>query len=339
VRIAVCRPQEPFKHGGTEIFADTLVAELRARGHEAELVTVPFQTWPNERLLTGAMSWRLLDLGPEGPNPAELVIATRFPSYVIEHPNKVVWLVHQLRQAYELDGTERGQFSDSFLDRSFRDRIAAMDRQAFGEARRLFATSANVSGRLRSSTGLEAEVLPHPPQELGYRCDAYDPFVLSVGRLDPWKRVDLLLEAAALVPGLEVVVAGTGPDRERLEQKAAALGIRARFAGRVSGEELARLYATCRAVFYGPYDEDFGMVPLEAFRAAKPVLTTTDAGGPLDFVVPGETGWVCDPAPEALAVALHEALADQETARRLGEAGKPRADAITWDSALERLLG
>jgi glycosyltransferase involved in cell wall biosynthesis len=338
VRIAVCRPQEPFKHGGAEIFAGTLTDELRARGHEVELITVPFQTWPNERLLTGAMTWRLLDLSPGGPNPADLVIATRFPSYVIEHPNKVVWLVHQLRQAYELDGTERGQFSDSHLDRSFRERIAAMDRQALGQARKLFATSANVAGRLRSSTGLEAEVLPHPPQELDYRCDAYDPFVLSVGRLDPWKRIDLLLEAAVLVPGLEVVVAGAGPDRERLEQKAAALGSPARFAGRVSADELARLYATCRAVYYGPFDEDFGMVPLEAFRASKPVVTTTDAGGPLDVVVPGENGWVVDPTAEALAGVLREALADEQAARRFGEAGKPHADAITWDSALEHLL-
>ncbi len=336
MRIAVCRPQEPFKHGGAEIFADTLTAELRARGHDVELVTVPFQTWPNERLLTGGMTWRLLDLGPDGPSPADLVIATRFPSYVIEHPNKVVWLVHQLRQAYELDGTERGQFSDSFIDRSFRERIEAIDRHALGRAKRLFATSANVADRLRSSTGLEAEILPHPPQELDYRCDAYDPFVLSVGRLDSWKRVDLLLDAAALVPGLEVVVAGTGPERERLEEKAAG---RARFVGRVPPGELARLYATCRAVFYGPFDEDFGMVPLEAYRASKPVVTTSDAGGPLDFVVPGETGWVAEPAPEALAAALREALADESTARRYGEAGKPRADAITWDTALERLLG
>jgi len=333
MRVAVCRPQEPFKHGGAEIFADTLVDQLRARDHEVELITVPFQTWPNERLLTGAMEWRLLDLGPDGPNPADLVIATRYPSYVIEHPNKVVWLVHQLRQAYELDGTERGQFSDSFLDRSFRDRIADTDRQALGQARKLFATSANVASRLRGSTGLEAAVLPHPPQELDYRCESYDPFVLSVGRLDSWKRIDLLLEAAAIVPDLEVVIAGAGPERERLEELAAG---RARFVGRVPADELARLYATCRAVYYGPFDEDFGMVPLEAFRSAKPVITATDSGGPLDFVVAGETGWVVEPSAEAVAGALREA--DEPTARRYGEAAKPRAESITWEAALDTLL-
>src|SRR5262249_889676 len=172
-------------------------------------------------------------LAPEGPTPADLVIATRFPSYVIEHPNKVVWLVHQLRQAYELDRTDRGQFSDSFIDRSFRERIAAIDRHALGHAKRIFATSANVAGRLRSSTGLGSDVPPPPQRGFDYRCEAYEPFVLSVGRLDAWKRIDLLLQAAALVPEAEIVVAGDGPDRERLEQKAAELGGRVRFVGRV----------------------------------------------------------------------------------------------------------
>jgi glycosyltransferase involved in cell wall biosynthesis len=340
MRIAVCAPQEPFARGGAEIFSTRLVEELRARGHEVDLVTLPFQSWPNDRVPTSATMWRLLDLGPDGQWKADLVIATKFPSYLIEHPNKVVWLLHQFRQAYELDRTELGQFSESQADRAIRGSIELVDRTALSRAKKLFATSQNVAGRLRRSTGLEAEVLPHPPQELAFSCDRYDPFVLSVGRLDPWKRIDLLLEAAAAVPGLEVVVAGDGPDRERLAQRADELGLgeRARFAGWVSEQELTELYATCRAVFYAPIDEDFGMVPLEAFRARKPAVTTTDSGGPLDFVVPGETGWVATPDPASLAEALREVLGDEETARRYGEAGHPASVAITWDRALDRIL-
>ncbi len=60
-----------------------------------------------------------------------------------------------------------------------------------------------------------------------------------------------------------------------------------RFLGRVSEAALTDLYATCRAVYYAPMDEDFGMVPIEALRALKPVVTATDSGGPLDFVIPG----------------------------------------------------
>jgi glycosyltransferase involved in cell wall biosynthesis len=337
MRIAVCRPQLPFEFGGVEIFTDRLAAELRARGHEADVVSLPFQTWPNDELLTNSALWRLIDLGPRGTSPADVVIATKFPSYLIEHPNKVVWLVHQFRQAYDLDGTEHGQFGTSAIDRSARAWIEQADRLALGGAQKLFATSRNVAGRLSRSTGLQAEVLPHPPQELPFRCERYDPFVLSVGRLDRLKRVDLLLEAAALEPELQVVVAGDGPERGALEARAAQLGLtdRARFAGRVSEEELTELYATCRAVYYAPVDEDFGMVPLEAFRASKPVVTTTDAGGPLDVVVDGQTGRITKPEPSSLAPALRMS---EDEARRYGEAGRPVAEAITWDAAINRLL-
>ncbi len=339
MRIAVCRPQQPFVRGGAEIFTDKLVAELRARGHEADIVSVPFQTWPNKRLLESGLMWRFVDLLPGGSAPADLVIATKFPSYLIDHPNKVVWLVHQFRQAYELDRTEHGQLSETRFDRAIRERITAADQFALEGAQKIFATSPNVAGRLQRSTGLEAEVLPHPPQELAYRCDRYDPFVLSVGRLDPLKRIDLLLEAAALEPRLRVVVAGDGPDRERLEGLGGALGDRVRFTGRVDEAELADLYATCRAVYYAPIDEDFGMVPLEAYRSSKPVVTATDSGGPLDYVRAGETGWVTEPNAAALAAVCGEAIASEETARRYGEAGYPQAVAITWDGAIERLVG
>lgn len=335
MRIAVCRPQAPFVRGGVEIFTDALVDELRARGHEAEIVSIPWVTWPNDKVAQAAFTWRMLDLGEHLDAPPDVVVATKFPSYLVRHPRKVVWLVHQLRQAYELHGTELGQFGDRPVDRSIRLGIHELDREALGEARRLFATSENVAGRLRRSTGLEARVMPHPPQELPYRCDGYGRFVLSVGRLDATKRVELLLEAAALEQQLEVVVAGDGPERPRLE---ALAGERVRFAGRVSAAELAELYATCGAVFYAPIDEDFGMVPFEAFRSAKPVVTTTDAGGPLEVVHDGRTGRVVAPEPAAVAAALRELLAAPGTARAYGEAGRAATAAVTWDRAIEELL-
>ncbi len=331
MRIAVCRPQVPFSRGGAEIFTDGLVRQLRARGHEAEIVSVPFKWYPGQRVLTQAFLWRLLDLTEADGRPIDLVVATKFPSYCIRHPNKVVWLLHQFRQAYELDRTELGQFSESAEDRATRRRVQRLDRTALGEARKLFATSRNVADRLQRSTGLDAEVLPHPPQELAYRTDAYEPFVFSVGRLDRAKRIDLLIEAAAR-QGVELVISGEGPDRERLERLANG---RVRFTGRVSEAELADLYARCRAVFYAPVDEDFGMVPFEAFLAEKPVVTTTDSGGPLDVVRDGETGRVVEPTVDAVADAL--AIGEQD-ARAWGRAGKALAERVTWESAIDRLL-
>ncbi|MCS7008017.1 MAG: glycosyltransferase family 4 protein [Thermoleophilia bacterium] len=340
MRIAVCRPQVPFVRGGAEIFADTLVDELRARGHEVELVTVPFKWYPGTRVLTQAFLWRLLDLEEADGRRIELVVATKFPSYLVRHPEKRVWLVHQFRQAYELDGTELGQFGEAAEERALRRRVQALDRVALAEATRLFATSRNVADRLERSTGLRAELLPHPPQSLDFRCEAYEAFVLSVGRLDRAKRVDLLIEAAALEPALEVVVAGDGPDRARLEGLARERGLdgRVRFLGRVSEEELAALYARCRAVYYAPLDEDFGMVPYEAFLSEKPVLTTSDAGGPLEVVTDGATGRVVEPRPESLAEAAGWLVRHRDEAVALGRAGRAIATAVTWDRAIERLL-
>jgi len=340
MRIAVCAPQVPFLRGGAEIFADTLVDELRKRDHEAELVTVPFKWYPGTRVLDQAFLWRLLDLTESDGRPIDLVVATKFPSYCVRHPNKRVWVLHQFRQAYELDRTDLGQFSEEPADRALRRSVQRLDRIALGEAQRLFATSRNVADRIERSTGLVAEVMPHPPQELPYRCDEYGDFVLSVGRLDRAKRNDLLLEAAALDPSLRVVITGEGPDRERLESIARERGLngRAEFTGRIGEAELATLYARCLAVYYAPVDEDFGMVPYEAFLSEKPVLTTTDAGGPLEVVADGRTGLVTAPVPAELARAAERLREHPDEARAYGRAGRELAALVTWDGCIARLL-
>jgi glycosyltransferase involved in cell wall biosynthesis len=340
MRIAVCAPQVPFARGGAEIFADDLVAELRARDHEVDLVTVPYKWYPGERVISQAFLWRLLDLEEADGRRIDVVIATKFPSYAVRHPNKVVWLLHQFRQAYELDGTSLGQFTESAEDRAARRAVHRLDRVALGEARKLFATSRNVAERLERSTGLKAEVMPHPPQELPYRTDGYGDFVLSVGRLDRAKRHDLLLEAAAADTALRCVIVGDGPDRARLEDVARRNGLdgRARFTGRVDEQQLADLYARCLAVYYAPVDEDFGMVPFEAFLAEKPVVTTTDAGGPLEVVADRRTGLVCEPSAAALAAACAWLRGHVDDAKAWGLAGKEIARRVSWDGTIERLL-
>jgi glycosyltransferase involved in cell wall biosynthesis len=340
MRIAVVRPQVPFARGGAEIFGDALVDELRVRGHEADSVTVPFKWYPGARVLTQAFLWRLLDLTESDGKPIDMVVATKFPSYLVRHPEKRVWLVHQFRQAYELDRTDLGQFGESPEDRAVRRKVQELDRVGLGEATRLFATSQNVAGRLERATGLVAEVMPHPTQSLDFRNDGPGAFLLSVNRLDRAKRVDLLIEAAAVEPSLQVVVAGDGPDRPRLEQLAErrGLGGRVRFAGRVPGGELADLYATCFATFYAPVDEDFGLGPYESFLSGKPVITTTDAGGPLEVVHDGQTGRVVGPAAERIASAAVWLREHPEEAARYGEAGRKVAAEVTWDRAIARLL-
>src|SRR5439155_12600732 len=123
--------------------------------------------------------------------------------------------------------------------RATRRAIERLDRICLGEARKVFATSGVVAERLRRYSEVDAEVLPHPPQALPYRTAAAEGFILSVNRLDRAKRIDLLVEAAKAEPSLRVVVAGDGPDRERLERVAGDPNGRAQCTGRVDEERLA----------------------------------------------------------------------------------------------------
>ena len=150
MRIAVCAPQVPFARGGAEIFADDLVSELRERGHETDLVTVPYKWYPGDRVLSQAFLWRLLDLTESDGRTIDLVIATKFPSYAVRHQNKVVWLLHQFRQAYELDRTELGQFGESAEERATRRAVQRLDRVASARPAR------SMPPRATSPTGCSA---------------------------------------------------------------------------------------------------------------------------------------------------------------------------------------
>jgi glycosyltransferase involved in cell wall biosynthesis len=340
MRIAVCLPQVPFIHGGAEILAEGLAEELKKRDHEVALVSVPFRWYPGAEVLTHAFLWRLLELEEVDGRPVDLVIATKFPSYVVRHPRKVVWLVHQFRQAYELDRTELGQFGEDAIDRATRRAVHRLDRLTLGEARAVFAISENVAERARRSTSLDVEALSPPPQELAYRCEGYGDFILSVGRLDRAKRTELLIEAVAQEAGLRAIVVGEGPDRERLENLARQRNLdgRVTFAGRLGTDELSDLYARCLAVFYAPVDEDLGLVPREAFLFEKPVVTTADAGGPLEVVADRQTGLVCEPSAAAVARACSWLAAHPDSARDWGRAGQEIAARATWDNVIDRLL-
>ena len=327
--------------GGAESLVRGLVDRLRAAGYETDLVSIPFKWYPKEEILAHAAAWRLLDLSESDHKPVDVVICTKFPTYFVRHPNKVVWLTHQHRAAYDLCGTEYSDFTHVDLDVGLRERLHALDREMLGECRRRYSISVNTAERLQRFNGLQAEPLYHPPSLADrLRHERYGSYVLSVGRLNRMKRVDLAIEAMPYVDeSLRLIIAGEGPDEEALRGKAADAGVshRVEFRGRVSEEELLDLYANARAVVYPPYDEDYGYVTLEAFLACKPVVTTTDSGGPLEFVEHEVSGIVCDPEAHALAAALNT-LVDEARARALGEAGHERASSVTWDGVIESLV-
>src|SRR5687767_4148944 len=161
-RVIVCEAQVPFVHGGAELHVRELVRELRARGYEAELVSVPFKWYPKEEILPHAAAWRLLDLSESNGRPVDLLIASKFPSYFARHPNKVAWLIHQYRAAYELCGTVYSDFRHVESDVGLREQLIRLDTQMLGECRRIYANAKNTASRLTKFNGLPAEALYHP---------------------------------------------------------------------------------------------------------------------------------------------------------------------------------
>lgn len=342
MRVAVCEAKVPFVSGGAELHVSGLVAELQRHGHQVERVSVPFKWYPKEELLAQAAAWRLVDLSEANGVAIDAVIATKFPTYFVRHPNKVTWLFHQYRAIYDLCGTPYSEFGHAEADVRLRDRLIALDNEVLGESKRLFANARNTAERLATYNGLTAEPLYHPPPLAGkLRPGPAGDYVLSVGRLEANKRVDLIIRSLAHADrATRLVVVGEGPLRPQLEETATQAGVggRVTFTGGIDEAALLDLYAGALAVVFPPFDEDYGYVTLEAFLARKPVVTTKDAGGPLEFVEDGVSGLVADAAPESLGAAIARLAADRALAQRLGEDGYERARAITWDGVVERLV-
>ncbi len=340
-RVLVLAVQSLFSDGGAERHVRRLTEELKLRGVEADLVTMPLIERERFDLIRSALAWRSLDLQEAAGRPVDAVIATRFPCYAAAHKKKVVWLIHQYRQAYDQFGTPYSDFTSSPEDRRTREAIAEIDRLGLAEAKRVFANSRTVAERLRQFNGILSEPLYHPPPLVGrYRRGPFGDYALTVGRLDAWKRPDLVLQALVHAPRARLVVVGRGPEEERLKRLARKLSLeeRVRFLREVDEERLLDLYAGARLVVVTPAGEDLGYVPLEAFFSGKPVLTTHDAGGPLEFVRDGETGFVVPPRPEAVGAALRLAWEKPEALEALGEKGLRRVSSLNWDAVVSTLL-
>ena len=347
MHIAIVTTQVPFVQGGAEVHARNLQEALRAAGHAAEIVTVPFKWYPPECILDAMLACRLLDLSEANGRKIDRVIGLKFPAYLIPHPNKVLWVLHQHRQAYE-------QWDHPLSDmvyygncREVRDAIRRADTRLIPEAKAVFTNSRNVSRRLKQYCGLDSTPLYHPPHHPdAFYCEEAEDFFFFPSRINASKRQLLAVQALAGVPGnTKLVFCGESEDAayyEKLQQEVNAAGLqdRVKFHGRVSEKEKLLLYAHCLAVIYPPFDEDYGYVTLEAMLSSKPVITCEDSGGPLEFVEDGGNGYVVEAEPAALAEAMIR-LRDQPA--RAAEAGRAgRRDyldkKIAWEEVVEKLL-
>jgi glycosyltransferase involved in cell wall biosynthesis len=340
--IAVCYPQVPFFTGGAELLVRSLCEQLEQRGYQAEPVSIPFRWTPSDALQDQLLAWRMLDLRNSNGVKIDRVIATKFPSYAVEHPNKVTWLVHQFRQLYDLYGTEYSDYGRQPEHMSLREMIRRADCKTLTESRRIYAISKEVAKRLMDFNAVSSEPLYHPPP----RHERFKPgpagdYVLSVGRLESAKRVEFLVRAMPHTdPSLRCVICGSGPEEASLRALAEMLGVadRIHFAGAVPFRDLVALYSNCLAVYFAPFQEDYGYVTLESFLSGKPVVTAPDAGGPTEFVLNDETGFVVELESEKLAERLRRLAEDRTKSAEMGRAGLESIADIGWDETIEKLV-
>ena len=343
-RILVVTSGALFVRGGHLTIAEETAAALRRAGHLADVIVTPQNRFG--RQLSAYLATWLTDVGETADGqPVDQVISLRFPSYAVRHPRHVCWLNHRMREYYDLWDRfvrglgRKGRFKEGVRRRMFH----TLDRWLLTHnVARLVAQSRTIQARLQRYGGIQSELLYPPPPERPYRTDGYDDYVFAVSRLHPLKRLGLLVEAAALGRdrSLSFKIAGEGEEEPRLRERIRALGLEGRveLLGAVTDAQLVDHYARCRAVYFAPWNEDYGFVTLEAFRSGKAVVTATDSGGPAELVRHGENGMVSAPTAEALATELDALGRDRGLAERLGEAARRDAEAFRWERAVEELL-
>jgi glycosyltransferase involved in cell wall biosynthesis len=199
MRVIVASVRTPFVHGGAEVHAAQLLAALKAEGHTADLVEMPFNPEP-ELIPDQMLACGLLDLTNIHETPVDRLIALKFPAYLIPHPHKVVWLLHQHRAAYDLYENAHGGLADTPRGRILRDIIRRADEQIGVEARAIFTNSRNVTRRLQEFSGTPSVPLYHPPAgaEEFYCADEAGDYFFFPSRLTATKRQELVIEALGL---------------------------------------------------------------------------------------------------------------------------------------------
>ena len=341
-KVAVLHAQVPFIRGGAELMVEGLTRQLVRRGFDAELISLPLKWYPNNVLLDGYTMWRMADITESNGEKIDLAIALKYPTYMAKHPNKVIWLMHQYRATYDLADYAPGGGTNTFPGgKELHNRIAAMDNLAFSEAKEIYAISRTVSDRLQKFNGFASTPLYHPPSLEGrYFSEEYGDYILSVGRLDKNKRVDLLIESMAHCDRkITAVICGKGPEYDALQQLAHKLGVadRTKFLGFVADEDLLGLYANALGVFFAPVDEDYGYITLEAFLSSRPILACHDSGGVLEFAENEKNAYVVSYDPEAMGEAFNKLYRNKKTAEELGRAGFDVVKDISWDNVIDEL--
>lgn len=344
MKVLIVNNMAPFVWGGAEELAVNLEKNLVLAGHQAEVLRIPFQWEPASRIPSQMLLVRALEL-----INVDHVIALKFPAYLIRHPKKTLWLLHQYRQAYDLFDVGQTNLPPGAEGEQLRDVIRNADNESFRESRKIFTNSEVTRQRLHKFNGFDAEVLLPPINDpalfdRGHQGD----YIFAGGRINGMKRQSMLLDALLHAgPTARLVIAGppdAPEDAAALVAKVAALGLSdrvkldLRFLPR---QTYADYVCGAAAVAYLPFDEDsLGYVTMEAALAGKALITTSDSGGILGLVKHRETGWVAEPNPASLGEAIADVFAQPQKTAERGVAARDLwlSMDINWPATVERLL-
>ncbi len=339
MKVAVVTPQMASgERGGAEALYRGLVGALRNAGHDTDEVPVYTDESCFDAVLESYARCYALDL-----RAYDLVISTKAPTFMVSHPNHVSYLLHTLRVFYDMFETEYGAGSE--LLQAQRRTVYALDRFGLrpGRVRRHFANGHTTYRRLFDASewwkSIGFHALHHPPALSDFRRPRAQDYILMPGRLHRWKRVDLVIDAYKHVKrDVPLLITGTGEDEKALRAAAAGDG-RIRFLGNVDESALSDLYADALLVPFVPKHEDYGLITIEAFKSAKPVLTCTDSGETLEFVRDGRNGYVVEPNAREIARRITHAIDHRRAAARMGSQGLESVGHIAWEPIVQALTG
>lgn len=279
---------------------------------------------------------------------------TGLPTRLHSLPSAFNELVH-LMAAHEHDRNVLDEFFDALF--TLKEDAALSDAFAFpgplsrqivhyldgialkpGAISRYLAISRNVRQRdAYFPPGVPVDVVHHPSNLVGLRQGDYR-YVFTASRLDPPKRVELLIRAfRKTTDPIEFLIAGTGPQAKHLAELAGD-DKRIQFLGHVSDRDLVNLYSDALYVPFIPYDEDYGLITIEAMQSGKAVLTTVDAGGVNEFVTHESTGLSVAPDVDALSEAMSRLVKERASTIAMGENARSVVGNIDWENTLDRLL-
>lgn len=348
MRIIITTVQALFMKGGAEFLAANLKNALESHGHEVEIVALPFFDSPPEVIEDYIVSACLFDVKKTWVGDSDLCIALKFPAYFIRHPNKVVWLLHQHRPAYELYGSEYSNIKNDSCGNYIRNIIFNADTKFLSKVKSIYTISKNVSKRLMKNNGLSSEPLYHPcPNMEKFYEGKFKDYILMPSRINITKRQFMAIEAIAECrQSIRLIIVGKSENKHALDKLLSLISQkhlrnRVEYRSFVSEQEKYHLYSNARAILFIPYDEDYGYVTLEGMAAGKPVITAEDSGGTLEFVEDGETGFIVKPNALSIAKAIDEIAQSRHLAAELGCNGKARLKSmnISWDNVIENLVG